>query len=190
MKKIIIILLIIVSINAYAQDSLNVEIIGDNRPYTEIFDTWFRNINYDTLSTKIFYDRVVPFADLENRNGYSNDTLDKNDFIQAYSELHRASNFGLKVFSMNVENLRNNINLSSNDSNIQLGIIYSDFSIIDTNSFYDGRLLIIDSTVYVNDTNTRNIFINKNTFLSSALSKTIYNNLSITFNLNNKTVAR
>lgn len=187
MKRILITLLIImtISLKAYTQDSLNVEIIGDNRPYTEIFDTWFRNIRYDTLSTKILYDRVVPFADLENKNGYSNDTLDKTDFIQAYSELHRASSSDMKVFSMNVENLRDNINLSSNDSTIQLGIIYSDFSIIDTNSFYDGRLLIIDSTVYVNDTNTRNIFINKNTFLSSALSKTLYNNLSITFNLNN-----
>lgn len=104
MKRILITLLIImtISLKAYTQDSLNVEIIGDNRPYTEIFDTWFRNIRYDTLSTKILYDRVVPFADLENKNGYSNDTLDKTDFIQAYSELHRASSSDMKVFSMNV----------------------------------------------------------------------------------------
>ncbi|MFA6806252.1 MAG: hypothetical protein WCR29_02415 [Bacteroidales bacterium] len=37
----------------------------------------------------------------------------------------------------------------------QIGIKNSDYSIIDTNSFYNGRLAIIDSVVYVNDTNTR-----------------------------------
>lgn len=190
MKRALIILLIItaISLRAYTQDSIYVEVAGENRPYTEIFDGWFRNIRYDTLSTKILYDRVISFADLANRDGYNNDTLDKTDFIQAYSELNRSSNSDLKFFSMNVDNLRNNIDLSSNDSTIQLGVIYSDLSIIDTNSFNDGRLILIDSVIYVNDTNTRNIFINKNTFIATALSKTLYNNLSITFNLNNQFV--
>ena len=88
MKKILIIFIaIIISVNAYTQDSINVEVTGENRPYTEIFDGWFRNVRYDTLSTKILYDRVISFADLENRDGYNNDTLDKTDFIQACSEL-------------------------------------------------------------------------------------------------------
>ncbi|MCK9198882.1 MAG: hypothetical protein M0P49_04700, partial [Bacilli bacterium] len=185
MKIIIIILFSIISINAYTQDSIKLEIIGDTRTFTEIFDSKYRNINYDTLSNKLLYSRVFSFADLENRNGHSNDTLNKKDFIQAYSELSRASNPDLKAFSMNVENLNDNIFFNSNDSLVQIGIIYSDFTIIDTNSFNDGRLNIIDSFVFVNDTNTRNIFINKNTFIASALTSVIYDNLSITYNINN-----
>ncbi|MDD2530547.1 MAG: hypothetical protein PHN41_04900 [Bacteroidales bacterium] len=104
MKIIIIILFSIISINAYTQDSIKLEIIGDTRTFTEIFDSKYRNINYDTLSNKLLYSRVFSFADLENRNGHSNDTLNKKDFIQAYSELSRASNPDLKAFSMNVEN--------------------------------------------------------------------------------------
>ncbi len=88
MKKILIIFIaIIISVNSYTQDSLNVEFTGDSRPYKEIFDSQFRNVRYDTLSTKILYDRVISFADLENRDGYNNDTLDKTDFIRACSEL-------------------------------------------------------------------------------------------------------
>ena len=85
MKIIIIILFSIISINAYTQDSIKLEIIGDTRTFTEIFDSKYRNINYDTLSNKLLYSRVFSFADLENRNGHSNDTLNKKDFIQAYS---------------------------------------------------------------------------------------------------------
>ena len=60
MKKILIIfILIIISVNAYTQDTLNVEIVGDKRSYTEIFESLFRNIMYDTLSTKILYSKVI-----------------------------------------------------------------------------------------------------------------------------------
>ncbi len=59
MKKIIIILFTIISLNAYTQDSLSIEIIGDTRPYTEIFNSMFRNVRYDTLSTKILYSKVI-----------------------------------------------------------------------------------------------------------------------------------
>jgi hypothetical protein len=59
MKKIIILFVTIISVNAYTQDTLNVEIVGDNRSYTEVFDSLFRNIMYDTLSTKILYSKVI-----------------------------------------------------------------------------------------------------------------------------------
>ena len=49
----------IISLNAYTQDSLSIEIIGDTRPYTEIFNSMFRNVRYDTLSTKILYSKVI-----------------------------------------------------------------------------------------------------------------------------------
>ena len=49
----------IISLNAYTQDSLSIEIIGDTRPFTEVFDSLFRNIMYDTLSTKILYSKVI-----------------------------------------------------------------------------------------------------------------------------------
>jgi len=61
MKRAFIILLFITAINlrAYTQDTLNVEIVGDNRSYTEIFESMFRNVRYDTLSTKILYSKVI-----------------------------------------------------------------------------------------------------------------------------------
>jgi hypothetical protein len=61
MKRAFIILLFITAINlrAYTQDLLNVEIIGDTKPYTEIFNSMFRYIRYDTLSTKILYSKVI-----------------------------------------------------------------------------------------------------------------------------------
>ncbi|MFA5540115.1 MAG: hypothetical protein WC984_00385 [Bacteroidales bacterium] len=59
MKKIITLFVTIISVNAYTQDTLNVEIVGDNRSYTEIFESMFRNVRYDTLSTKILYSKVI-----------------------------------------------------------------------------------------------------------------------------------
>lgn len=185
-KLIILLILAIISLKAYSQDSINAEVMGNNMSYTEIFDSIFRNIRYDTLSTKILYSRVIPFAKLEEKNGLTNDTINENVFIQAYSELHRASDTDLKVFSMDVESLRDNIFFNSNDSLIQIGIIYSDFSVFDTNAFNDNRFVLRDSIIYINDTNTRNIFINKKTFVSSALSTNIYNHLSISFNISNQ----
>ncbi|MDD2191721.1 MAG: hypothetical protein PHO12_04195 [Bacteroidales bacterium] len=170
-KLTILLILAIISLKAYSQDSINAEVMGNNMSYTEIFDSIFRNIRYDTLSTKILYSRVIPFAKLEEKNGLTNDTINENVFIQAYSELHRASDTDLKVFSMDVESLRDNIFFNSNDSLIQIGIIYSDFSVFDTNAFNDNRFVLRDSIIYINDTNTRNIFINKKTFVSSAFCR-------------------
>jgi len=61
MKRAFIILLFITAINlrAYTQDTVNIETIGENRPFTEVFDSLFRNIMYDTLSTKILYSKVI-----------------------------------------------------------------------------------------------------------------------------------
>ncbi len=61
MKKVLIAMLIILtsSIRAYTQDTVNIETIGENRPFTEVFDSLFRNIMYDTLSTKILYSKVI-----------------------------------------------------------------------------------------------------------------------------------
>jgi len=44
---------------------MNTKIIGNNKPYTEIFDSIFRNIRYNTLSFKALYSRIIPFSNLE-----------------------------------------------------------------------------------------------------------------------------
>ena len=102
-KLIILLILAIISLKAYSQDSINAEVMGNNMSYTEIFDSIFRNIRYDTLSTKILYSRVIPFAKLEEKNGLTNDTINENVFIQAYSELHRASDIRRGGFAIHLD---------------------------------------------------------------------------------------
>ncbi|MFA5540117.1 MAG: hypothetical protein WC984_00395 [Bacteroidales bacterium] len=61
MRKTLFILIALIAVNlkAYTQGTIDIEIVGDNRPYTEIFESMFRNVRYDTLSTKILYSKVI-----------------------------------------------------------------------------------------------------------------------------------
>ncbi|MBP1629964.1 MAG: hypothetical protein H6Q15_857 [Bacteroidetes bacterium] len=152
--------------------------------FTESFDSLYRHIRFDTISSGILYNRVFPFANLEKKSSQLDDTTNSINFIQSYSELKRSIiNPNLQSFGLSIDDLRNNINSNSNDSVSPIGIIISDYSIIDTNSFNNGKIYFIDSIPYANDTNALGIFIKKNIFMATPLS-TNFTNLSITFNVN------
>jgi hypothetical protein len=138
MKRALIILLIItaISLRAYTQDSIYVEVAGENRPYTEIFDGWFRNIRYDTLSTKILYDRVISDYNSIVR-GIAGDTL-----------------FYLINNNQELQSLANNVDLDIDfDNNC---IIWGRFispitsgTILSNNLYYDSQNLIYNYIVNI-----------------------------------------
>ena len=123
----------------------------------------------------------MPFADLE---GYSNgvhDTITPSLFKRAFQELCDASVakeqnifLALKPYFWDLTEY------SSNDTSIALGIIYSDFHIIDTNAFHNGRLYKEGELVFVNHNSPNNIFIKKNVLLASVLANKAYS-LSVNF---------
>lgn len=64
-----------------------ISFIAKSQNYYDIIDSLYSRVNFDTVSSGIFYNKAVPFADLE---GYSNgvhDTINPSLFKRAYQEL-------------------------------------------------------------------------------------------------------
>lgn len=170
MKKILLILIL-----------STLSFIVKSQDYYDIVDSLYSRVNFDTVSSGIFYNKAVPFADLE---GYSNgvhDTINPSLFKRAFQELCDASVakeqnifLALKPYFWNLTEY------SSNDTSIALGIIYSDFHIIDTNAFHNGRLYKEGELVFVDHNNPNNIFTKKNVCLASVLANKAYS-LSVNF---------
>ncbi|MBP1645022.1 MAG: hypothetical protein H6Q16_597 [Bacteroidetes bacterium] len=172
MKKILLIIgLFFTSITLFSQTE-----------FTNIFDNVYKNVKFDTVSSGILHNRVIfSLANLKNYNDVP-DTTNAKHFIQAYYELQNATVTKDKIFDRSIDELYLPMNIP-NDSNINIGIIYSDYHIIDTNAFYNGKLLIIDSSIYINDTNSNPLFTKKTLFLSSPLINYTHN-LYLNFSIN------
>ncbi len=59
--------------------------------YTQWVDSIFQYVDKNQATTGILYERVMPFANLENFNRTQADTSSATHFMQAYSELYRAA---------------------------------------------------------------------------------------------------
>jgi hypothetical protein len=83
-KSVFIVLFILAAIFLHAQNQLT---------YTEEFDRIFQNISRADATTRILYDRVVPFSQLLDFDiaAAHSDTSNYAHFRQRYSELYRAA---------------------------------------------------------------------------------------------------
>jgi hypothetical protein len=75
MRKIIILIILLTNVSIMHAQS-----------FTEIFDSVFSNISRTEATTGILYERVIPFARLQNFNSKvsSVDTSNSTHFIQSY----------------------------------------------------------------------------------------------------------
>ena len=86
MKKYILLLLLIVVTISQAQERT-----ADNpNPYTSGVDEKLALLDKSDVSTQILYDRVFPFANLENFNQTQVDTSQVHHYMAAYAELQVA----------------------------------------------------------------------------------------------------
>jgi hypothetical protein len=76
--------------------------------YTESFDSVFQNINRADATTGILYERMVPFAQLNNFNSTVSpvDTSNSKHFIQAYFELYNAAFDSTVRLPFNIDSLK------------------------------------------------------------------------------------
>jgi hypothetical protein len=104
-KSLIIIASIISTITASAQNT-------DFSDYTEAFDYVFRNVSRTDATTGILYERVLPFARLQNfkSNVSSVDTSNSEHFLQAYLELDNAAFLPASKLPFHADSLENNKN--------------------------------------------------------------------------------
>ncbi|MFV0500186.1 MAG: T9SS type A sorting domain-containing protein [Bacteroidales bacterium] len=171
MKKIYVFIgIVFISTNLFSQTG-----------FSNLFDSIFVNLRYDTVSSGILHSKmIISLSDLER---YCNtvDTTDSKHFSQVYFELQNTSVGENKIFERDFDEIRSSIKGDSNKINI--GLLFSDIHFIDTNAFYNNRLLIIDSLVYVNDTNPNPVFKQKTLFLASPLED-YCEELSLNFTLN------
>jgi hypothetical protein len=110
-----------------------------SQTYTDMFDSLYQYIDFSSVSPRLIYDRVVPFAGLHYFNSTSSDTSSCSHFIQAYSELYRAALPGQNDLPISIDSLKN-VCESFPENIVMLGLINSFYSFIDTNAYHDGRL--------------------------------------------------
>lgn len=183
MKKITIIISVLLAI-VFRLSSQEIEIILDEKnpkTYTEIVDSLFQNIDHSKTSTGILYNRVFSFAGLDRFNKEKPDTSSYSHFIQAYSEIHRAS-IAKSELPMEVRELRRAIDrkLNAEGNIVPVGLLAYRFDKIDSHAFDNGKLKRENGKIVPNVSDHAELFITKEALVASPLVKTISGS-SITF---------
>jgi len=107
--------------------------LSDSLSYRDNFDNFIKDIDKTRFSTSVLYDRVYPFAKLQNFNAKKAlDTSNYTHFIQAYYELYLSSfsNSGLKQFT----EIKNEVKTKNSKGIIPIGVINYDYNYLDSNA--------------------------------------------------------
>ena len=176
MKKITILISILLAI-VFRLSSQEIEIMLDEKnpqTYTEVVDSLFQYIDHHKTSTGIFYDRVFPFAGLDRFNKEKPDTSSYSHFIQAYSEIHRAS-IAKSELPMEVRELRRAIDrkLNAEGNIVPVGLLAYKFDKIDSHAFDNGKLKRENGKIVPDISDHAELFTTRETFVASPLVKTI-----------------
>jgi len=154
--------------------------------YTEAFDSAFVNINRADATTGILYERMFPFAKLQNFNSNlsSVDTSNSQHFIQAYFELYGAA-FDTSVrLPFNTDSLKSLI--EDNGNIVDVGILHYKFNTLDSNVAYQ-KLIIVDSVIIGENTAiTASLYTETTAFVVSPLSASATGFGGLTFRFNNE----
>lgn len=138
MKQILLFFFLLFSANAFAQQGFVRE--GDDN-YTEMQDSLFAPLNKNIIPFGILYDRVAGFANLA---GITDSTPMSTGLIkQAWSELQRADyNLTPSPDTLNYSHLRDLVFSENVAGRIPMLAINTNFAVIDTAAFADGRIVI------------------------------------------------
>ena len=98
---------------------------SQERTYTQKMDSLMQYVDKSQMTTPILYDRVFSFTKLDKKIP---NNVDYNYFIQAWSELHRASN---NPNFISADELKAMAKESQKNNRIQLGVIHLKYNYID-----------------------------------------------------------
>jgi hypothetical protein len=153
--------------------------MGENQTYTEAFDSLYQNVNFSNVPYGILYNRVASFAGLPFFNRMQSDTSNYWHFIQAYSELKRAS---LNV-NPNLTFSLDDLQTISTTSTIPIAILNFDFGMIDS-SAYNSRKLYQQNGLWFEDNSKSGALYNSSqTFVIAPIREKLLGN-EFTFILN------
>ncbi|MDR1345460.1 MAG: hypothetical protein LBK03_01990, partial [Bacteroidales bacterium] len=126
----------------------------NGQDYTACFDSLYQNVKFSDAPYGILYDRVVPFARLQQFGITNSDTSSYWHFIQAYSELQRAAVAPQKELPLTVDKLK----AMAVEATIPIGIINFDYSSLDTDAYHTGRLYRSNGLWHENSSIQGNLF--------------------------------
>lgn len=154
--------------------------------YTESFDKAFAKISRTDAKTGLLYDRVVPFARLDNYDPAKDvtDTSNANHFIQAYSELSRAAFLPKTQFPITIKELETMISEMQNDR-VPIGLLHYQYDAINIPVASQKIMYNQDSVLVENPSCTASLYTQKNAFVASPLVKRIQNG-TVTFIIDKK----
>ncbi|MDR3046296.1 MAG: hypothetical protein LBU51_01625, partial [Bacteroidales bacterium] len=153
--------------------------MGENQTYTEAFDSIYQHVNFNNVPSNILYNRVFSFAGLPYYNRQNSDTSSYWHFIQAYSELQRASLSTNSHLPIPVDSLKR----ISTPSTIPIAILNFDFGVIDTNAYHNRKLYQQDGLWYVDNSKSGSLFNSAQTFVIAPMREKLVGN-NFTFELN------
>jgi len=153
MRKLIILAALAISVSVtYAQS------------FTESFDSVFVNISRADATTGILYERVIPFAQLQNFN--SNivpvDTSNHEHFRRAYRELNRAAFLPSAKLPFDRDSLKSIIN--ENNDVIDIGILHYKFNTLDSLAARQKLYFGVDSVLFENTGIATSLYAEKTAF--------------------------
>jgi len=125
---------------------------GSGKTYTQTVDSLFQHLNRDYITTGVLYDRVFPFAALDVFNqpweGIEStpDTSSFKHYLQAYSELRRASFDTTRLLPD--EYLKQLAYAPEYDGAIPIGVLAYRFNLLDSLALREGLLMKRDDGLY------------------------------------------
>ncbi len=118
-----------------------------NNPNNNQLDYNFTKLKYLQITSGILYDKVAPFSNLLTFNRPEHNVSDAKHFIQALSELHRASS---PTKFISADNLKTIIANTTTDNTVDVGVLCSTFHLLNynENTPTDGGLTYSNSVFY------------------------------------------
>lgn len=155
---------------------------GSSQGYTAVIDSLIQHLDKSRITTGILYDRVLPMAHVHEFNAFIADTSANKHFIQAYSEMYRASYNQSNWFLIDdVRSIALGKYLDASPK-IPVALANYKYNLIDTNAINNGQILQIDS-MYYDASATSNPYLTRQTFIASPLIDSINSsNNTVVFN--------
>lgn len=141
--------------------------------YTKEFDRVFKNISRKDATTGILYERVIPFAQLQNFDSKIStkvDTSSMEHFLRSYHELYNATFQTPKSFPFGSDSL-NSIITNSQENTVDIGLLHYRFNTLDSVVAYQKLYYGGDSILCENNNITSSLYVEKNAFVASPLKE-------------------
>lgn len=156
-----------------------IPIWGWAQTYTTSADSKFQLLDKNYVVTDILYDRVYPMAELTDFNQTSVDTSQVNHYYNAWGELQN-SDYNNRWNTLST--LQSHVNTQWQQNKVAIGIINTDFEVIDDEAIDDNLLDFYGTDSLLVDVSgrSRSPYIKKNGLVISPLQENS-NSTTVTF---------